>query len=353
MNQFSHERENWDSLVLRDPSGSIFDTWEWLFSYAKSRNDLSKTHIFLELTDGNEPVCAAAFRIVRKRDRYNIFGRNVLEFLSQGHADYNTIIVSPQSNSCDSSKILCDWLLHTSPTIDEINLRNVRDGARTSTILKELGFRVRLIDSSMNYYLSLSKDWDEQKAKFKRHLRHNLATKERNLMRDYPSAEFVVDRQPSDNRLDTFFALHGIRMKAKSKPTQLPLPINLRFHKELVRLSSEKEWIRLCYLMVGGEMVAAIYGFAFNGRFLHYGDGFLSDFAKYSPVSLLIGKAIRSSIEQGIYEFDFLRGKSTYKTYWTDQARYNQCFGIYIHSRNSLLKKVVVKTGRLAKMDHH
>jgi CelD/BcsL family acetyltransferase involved in cellulose biosynthesis len=67
--------------------------------------------------------------------------------------------------------------------------------------------------------------------------------------------------------------------------------------------------------------VAAMYGFEYNKVFYFYQSGFDSAYATHSVGLVMAGLAIKSAIERGVREFDFLHGNETYKYLWASAER--------------------------------
>ncbi len=67
--------------------------------------------------------------------------------------------------------------------------------------------------------------------------------------------------------------------------------------------------------------VAADYAFAYEGRWWSYLSGYDRAFSRYSVGTQLLAHTIRAAIEEGLAEFDFLRGEEEYKFDWADRVR--------------------------------
>ncbi len=55
-----------------------------------------------------------------------------------------------------------------------------------------------------------------------------------------------------------------------------------------------------------------------------YSTGYDSAWSKYGPGRRIMAAAIRSAIEEGATEFDFLRGDEAYKEAWATRSRLDQ-----------------------------
>lgn len=88
------------------------------------------------------------------------------------------------------------------------------------------------------------------------------------------------------------------------------------FHKAAALAMLERGELRLHTLRIGGETVAALYGFTHHRRGYLYLSGFDPTFEKISPGLLMIDHAIEEMIREGAVECDFLRGREAYKYQW-------------------------------------
>lgn len=85
------------------------------------------------------------------------------------------------------------------------------------------------------------------------------------------------------------------------------------YFNQLAAELAARKMLRLGILSIGGESVAATFGFEFNGSYFLYNNGFS---LPYSNLSVgLLGKVytIRDSIEKALTSFNFLKGEEKYK----------------------------------------
>ncbi|MFX9097154.1 GNAT family N-acetyltransferase, partial [Acinetobacter baumannii] len=67
------------------------------------------------------------------------------------------------------------------------------------------------------------------------------------------------------------------------------------------------------------QIIGVFYGMRLHHRSYFYQMGFNPEFGSISPGNLLLSFAIRTAIEDGSKEFDFLRGDEPYKRRWQAQ----------------------------------
>ncbi len=80
---------------------------------------------------------------------------------------------------------------------------------------------------------------------------------------------------------------------------------------------------RIAALDIDGRCASACLSFLASDRVLLYLSGFDTEFAFYSPGSLLLGELFELAIEESYTEIHFLRGDETYKYAWGGIDRFN------------------------------
>jgi CelD/BcsL family acetyltransferase involved in cellulose biosynthesis len=116
--------------------------------------------------------------------------------------------------------------------------------------------------------------------------------------------------------LETVQHLHGSRWGACGSEGVLADPATQRFHADAVPGLLARGLLRLDVLIVGGQAIAAHYGLRRGRRGFSYLHGFDPTWARYGPSALLIALVLAAAVRDGLGEFDFLRGRESYKYEW-------------------------------------
>jgi CelD/BcsL family acetyltransferase involved in cellulose biosynthesis len=341
---FEHFRaikEEWNNLVMKDPTGTIFDTWEWLWCFWKThKSSFPANPLILTYRENNKLKGAAAFRLANHSIEH--LGRfTSIEFLAQGPSDYNTILVDPDSNLESFAQLLRNRLLESSPSWDVIRLENVSGRSQTSKVLFGWGFNKSLFikaKTTQTHFITLPKTWEEYFRTLGRRLRKEIKGDKRRLESDYADTSYQALRNPTDNDISDLLELHTQRMRRLVRTGILGDHCAEDFHKEFARQASAREWLRLHIIKSGKKTIASNYDFAFKGRFLDYNGGFNPVFEKYSPSTQLIAMTIKDSIEEGLIEYDFLRGTESCKFHWARDVRNYNSVDLVHNNPRSLLK---------------
>lgn len=88
------------------------------------------------------------------------------------------------------------------------------------------------------------------------------------------------------------------------------------FHREVAQRFAERGLLRLFGVLVDGVCIAAQYNFAAKGRVYAYMSGFDVSWSRSSPGNVGLEAAIRTAVQEGATEFDFLRKAEAYKYGW-------------------------------------
>lgn len=171
-------------------------------------------------------------------------------------------------------------------------------------------------------YVSLEGlDWDGYLATRSKSFRKRVRYLERSLERDHDvavrqtaaAAELGAD-------LETFMRLHDLRWQERGG-SSIAAPAARAFLADFAAAALDRGWLRLRFLEVDTEPVAALLGWRVGGRYAFYQGGFDPAWARQSVGLLLVALTLRDAISEGASEFDFLLGEEPYKWRFADDSR--------------------------------
>lgn len=125
--------------------------------------------------------------------------------------------------------------------------------------------------------------------------------------------------------LDALFRLHGTRWRQLQQPGVLADPEIRQFHHAAAPLLLGSGLLRLHALRLDQRVIAATYALHLRQRTYFYISGFDPNYGPISPGTLILGHTIAHAIGEGAREFDLLRGRERYKSFWG--ARERPCYG--------------------------
>jgi CelD/BcsL family acetyltransferase involved in cellulose biosynthesis len=155
--------------------------------------------------------------------------------------------------------------------------------------------------------------WDDYLATRSRSFRAHLRRELRVLEREH-TVRFRRSRDPGQLGADVsaFFDLHELRWRARGAST-LSRPGARRALHDFAAAALEAGWLRLWFLDVDEQPIAAWYGWRVGERYAHYQSGLDPVWSRRSAGLVLLGKTIRDAIEEGAAEYDMLAGGEAYK----------------------------------------
>ena len=296
LESFDAVAAEWDELALR--SANVFATREWMSLWWRHLGGGKR----LLLT-----ACRSRDELVAILPVYLTISRGVrlLRFVGHGTADQLGPVCAPETRVVAARALR--RFLDECPDAWDFFVGELLPGELAWSSL--LGGRTLGRDGYPILRFAHG-TWDEYMASRGRHFRKQTAQSERRL-RDEHHVRFRLADDPArlDNDLDVLFRLHRMRWTDEESP----FGANEAFHRDLAKTAFHRDWLRLWFMEIDGEPIAAEQTFRFAGRQNHYQGGRHPDWDRASAGSLLLTHAVRSALEDGLSECRFLRGREGYK----------------------------------------
>jgi len=319
---FSTLQTEWNDLLDRSTSSSVFLRWEWLYSWWEH---FSVDHrLFLVLVRNGQGLLLGIgpFCVVNNAPG---LPRKALTFLGRTPAssEYLDIIVDKEYED-EVGTVLCEALLKGKPDWSVLHLESLLPNALIGCRLKATqpaeGYS---FDQSFLYespYLTLPTDEGQLLEQIRPTLRTTIRRKSKKLDKQHGQIDFASTEQVPE-RMTGLFALHQKCWTQRGQSGNFRnLPVQ-EFHHSVAQRFCRSGLLRLATLTVAGVPAAHLYGFRFKERFYYYQSGYDPDFTTLSPGTLLMWGCLRQAIADGVETFDFLRGSEKYKALWTDQSQ--------------------------------
>ena len=159
--------------------------------------------------------------------------------------------------------------------------------------------------------------WDDFLASKSSNFRQQARRRERKLAEQH-ELRFRLADDPArlDADLEVLFALHEERWTEAGSGALRER--RAAFHRDFARVALERGWLRLWLLELDGRPAAAWYGLRFAGRELYYQAGRDPAFERQAVGFVLLVHTVREAMNDGMREYDFLRGGEGYKDRFTD-----------------------------------
>ncbi|MBS7646617.1 GNAT family N-acetyltransferase [Candidatus Bathyarchaeota archaeon] len=310
-------KNEWANL-LEKCDHTVFSTWEWLSTWWKYFGSDKK--LILLLATKNDEIIGIAPLMYSTRKVLG-FNEGKIAFIGTPHTDYNDFIIADERNEC--IRLFIEYLKKLPEKWSYIELSEIPENSKSLPILSKLSNTLKA--SSVCPYKPLPKSIDAFRASLSRNMKRNLrrymekAKKEFEVeFSDYSKVESCIEG------MHLLFKLHQKEWTSKGYPGVFA-NINLRnFHLEIAKIFAGRRWLGLFLLKLSGRPAAVVYGFKDQRKFYGYLSGFDPIYSKYSVGNLLIAHVIEKCIEEGLSEFDFMRGDEKYKVLWETILRWNQ-----------------------------
>jgi CelD/BcsL family acetyltransferase involved in cellulose biosynthesis len=302
LGSFAELGDAWDRLAVA--SRNIFATREWLEAWWRhfgAGGELALTACY----DGDGDLFAILPLCVWRRR-----GLRVLRFVGHGPSDLLGPICAPQSVPA-AQAALRTALTQTSPRwnifLGEQLLGAERWGdALGARIVRTTGFPI--------VRFAEGQTWDDFLATKPSQWRSEVRRRARKLA-DGRDVEYrLVDAgEDLQNWITSLFRLHAHRWEGIEHNSPFTGGGRDAFHREVADITAARGWLRLWFILVDGEPVAARYGWRFGETHHNYQAGRERAWDRYGVGQLLVLHTLRSTLEEGAYEYRFLRGDESYK----------------------------------------
>jgi CelD/BcsL family acetyltransferase involved in cellulose biosynthesis len=199
--------------------------------------------------------------------------------------------------------------------IERIEFDNIVDQSPSLDVLRsacrELGLEAIIKPISQSPYIPLTGDYEEYMASLDKKQRHEMRRKQRRVLELPEGSDWYIASDPAtiESEIQEFLRLMAFD---EDKRNFLTAPM-----QEQMRLSMldafHNNYLQLAFLTIGGKKAAAYLNFDFNNRIWVYNSGIDPQYFEHSPGWVLLVHLVKWAIENGRFEFDFMRGNEDYK----------------------------------------
>lgn len=320
----------WNELVARNETNSVFQTYQWFDAWWRTFGDAHQL-FFLLLRQEGRVVGFGAMMLRRMK-----FGARRLEFVGTGNADYQDFVV-PQDKPA-ALHAICEFLRAHSSRWRSAWLSNVPSQSTTMFYLHEAGRRFGLHLAEEGRVrcpaLQLSDRPAAEKLLKKYSLKRPLnwfSSRGEVRFRNVASLDEIKDWLPA------FFEQHAERWHSVGRPSLFDTTRQRAFYLALAAGLHSAGWLLFSVLEFNGQPIAFHFGFDYFGSLIWYKPSFDVRYAEHSPGLLLTRKIIEDGVERSKRELDFTIGEEAFKDRFANISRFNVTLSVY-HSAASALR---------------
>ena len=296
----------WPDLFSKSTTQSIFLSLPWQTAWAVNCCGSTDEHPVLTVRDAADGSLCGIAPLNHDKDAVT-FG------LDYNVTDYQDILSIPGEEEAVWDAILehgvaAGWA--------SIELIGVRDDSPSTQILEsraaEHGWHADRSVWDVSPYVELPDSWENHVQSLSKKDRHELRRKLRRLEASGNAEYRIYDKEHDElpKALDDFVSLMGKSSEAKS---DFLTPERRSFLETLTKTMLDVDSLQLAFIDVGGKPVSATMSFREGDRLLLYNSGYDPEYRHLSVGLLLKAYGLRGAIEQGLREYDFLRGNEPYK----------------------------------------
>jgi CelD/BcsL family acetyltransferase involved in cellulose biosynthesis len=309
-------RDNWNDLLEKSVSQVPFLTFDYLQSWWQTRGGgewpEDSALVIIAAFEGDDLVGAAPlFRA------NNLDGVPALMFVGAIEvSDFLDFIIAPE-NLSEFLHALLHFINENGniPAWQVLDLYNILDDSPTLKAIEEEAekFGAQFEKSKLlpSPYIPLPGDFEEYLAGIDKKQRHEIRRKLRKIAQGPAIAELTFSEYGDqlESEMDDFIA-----MMAQDPAKKDFLTEKMKQHlQNTARIAYENGWLQLAFYNINGKKAAGNLSFNYDDRLWLYNSAWDSAFRDYSPGWLLLAELILWANDNGIKEFDFMRGGEDYK----------------------------------------
>lgn len=306
-------RSDWNALLDESISHVPFLRYDYLVNWWQTRGGG-------EWQADSELVIVSATRDDRLIGIAPLFraehsGRKALLLLGSIEvSDYLDFIVRP-ADLDEFLAGLLPFLAQEAPDWQALDLYNLLDFSPSLKALPQAaaaqgwGYAWQQLEHSP--YIPLPGDWETYLASIDKKQRHEIRRKMRRTEEASLPIDWTITRDPAalDADMETFLGL----MAQDPEKAAFLTPAMRQHMRNTMRCAFEEGCLQLAFLNIAGQRAAGYLNFHYLDRLWIYNSGLDRSFSEYSPGWVLLGNLLQWANENGIREFDFMRGDEEYK----------------------------------------
>ncbi len=309
----------WNALLARSRSDSIFLTWEWIAAWREA----VAPHAPLLLVTVRDPAHRLVAVAPFYRTRMRLLGAvpyRVARVLGDFHSgsEYPDLIIDREVEDAAASALVeallarrnlwdCLWLPRMA------GWTGARERWRALCEAHGLWVHEHLRDFAP---VDLREDFEGFLGTLSRNTRSSLRRRMRDVL-DGDGATFCLCT-PDDREefLDALFRLHAQRWATRGDEGSFRRQPHMEaFYRRFIPEAQQRGWLRLYGLRLGGELKAVQIGYVYGGTYSQLQEGFCPS-APDGVGNVLRALSIESLIAEGVRCYDFLGEWSEHKRRW-------------------------------------
>jgi CelD/BcsL family acetyltransferase involved in cellulose biosynthesis len=327
--QWADLTEEWNELLSQSITEVPFLRHEFLFSWWQHRGGgewESAVHsaegLYILVGRDEAEAMVGAFPLFLSKNRAG--KTNLVLMGSVEIADFLDVIVKPDQVAAFLQAVLAQLTGPDAPDWDTLELYNLLEESpslvQLPAVAEQLGLSYVQERLQPAPYIPLPGDFDTYLDRLDGRYRRELVRKMRNAQGYF----IPVQVERVENQAELALAMNDFFVMMREEPDKdrfLTAAMEAQM-QALAQAAAEHGWLDLRFLLVGRDRAAGYLNFIYRDRVWVYNSARADKFSSISPGIALIGLLIQEAIENGVRDFDLMRGGEEYKYQLGGQDRW-------------------------------
>lgn len=301
----------WNELLKRSVSDTVFLTWEWQTTWWSYLGQGDLFLIAVRDDEGRLIGLAPLYRMESEKGERRLAVVGCVEV-----ADYLDIIAARGHEETVYAAVLDSLEGEKAPAWDVAIMCNIPGDSPTFSLMKtmaeERGYETWLGVQDVCPVISLPATWDGYLASLDKKQRHEIRRKARRIEGQAQVHWYIVGEE--HDLAAEVEALIDLHQKSSADKDDFMDEQMKDFFRAICRIMAQRGWLQLSFIEINGHKAASILSFDYGNDILVYNSGYDPEsYAHLSPGIVLLAYCIEHAINLGRAHFDFLRGDEVYK----------------------------------------
>jgi CelD/BcsL family acetyltransferase involved in cellulose biosynthesis len=348
-------KPKWDKILLSSEDCAITQTWEWMTTWWRVYGKSKKLFIICGYVN-NELIGILPLSTDKKALSIKGFFLKSYHILGSGRTKQRGV-VSDYLNIITKKGYEDKFIRNLFPFLeknrewDEIIIENIDATSRLFELfiryLPETSLFLSIKKKHPSPFIQLPDSWEEFLNNISTNLRYKIKRGRKEFENIGGSYRAIQQKKELSKAFQDLEQLHQYSWTSRGEPGAFSDKSWRSFHKILIPMIFNRNWLKLSFLDINGEPVAANYNFGFHRKVHFYQSGLIRHDNKHIRLGLLLHSyCIEDAIKQKYLEYDFLSvGKSggEYKYLWTDLHRDLITVRLAKNGKKETLYKILLK----------
>ncbi len=310
--QFPAElQQEWDALLKQSITPVPFLSFDFQRRWWETRgggewND-AELHLLTASRNGSLTGVAPLFKTSRDGNPHLMLVGSHEVF------DYLDFITRP-GDLPEFLEAVLQYIQESEPDVKTFDLYNLIEHSPSLPAIEQagvkLGWKVDVQQIQPCPYIPMDGDWETYLAGIDKKQRHEIRRKLRRF-EELDGTRWYIVEDPGQlhTEMDAFLKM----MDQDNEKHVFLTPAMHTFMHDVAQAAMEAGVLQLSFLEIEGEKAAGKFILHHDGKLLAYNSAVETRFRENSPGWVLLGYLLQWSAQNGIHEFDFMRGNEEYK----------------------------------------